>query len=74
MPELEDRGQVRRSGLRIDAELTNRPPCVWADEIDQLLVTDAVFNEVYLFHRPSRTLLLTDNAATLPHRAPIVST
>ncbi|WP_246688035.1 DUF4336 domain-containing protein [Methylobacterium sp. WL120] len=60
VPGLADRGQVRRSGVRIDAELTDRPPRVWADEIDQVLVTGPVFKEVCLFHRPSRTLLLTD--------------
>ncbi|WP_311274494.1 DUF4336 domain-containing protein [Methylobacterium sp. WCS2018Hpa-22] len=60
VPGLEDRGQVRRSGVRIDAELGNRPPRLWADEIDQVLVAGPVFKEVCLFHRPSGTLLLTD--------------
>lgn len=57
---LEDRSQVRRSGLAIDAELSDRPPRVWANEIDQVLVAGPVFKEICLFHRPSRTLLLTD--------------
>lgn len=60
VPGLEDRGQVRRSGVRIDAELTDRSPRVWAEEIDQVLITGPVFREICLFHRPSRTLLLTD--------------
>lgn len=60
VPGLKDRGQVRRSGVRIDAELTDSPPRVWAEEIDQVLVTGPVFKEVCLFHRPSKTLLLTD--------------
>lgn len=60
VPGLEDRSQVRRAGVAIDAELTDRPPRVWAKEIDQVLVAGPVFKEVCLFHRPSRTLLLTD--------------
>ena len=60
VPGLEDRSQVRRSGLAIDAELSDRPPRVWANEIDQVLVAGPVFKEICLFHRPSRTLLLTD--------------
>ncbi len=71
-PGLRDRGQVRRSGLRIDHELADRPPMEWADEIDQAVVRGgAGFAEVAMFHRPSRTLLLTDlvqnlEAAKLP--------
>ena len=57
---LEDRGQVRRSGVRIDAELGDKSPRVWADEIDQVLIAGPVFKEVCLFHRPSKSLLLTD--------------
>lgn len=60
VPGLEDRGQVRRAGVEIDAELTDRAPRVWAGEIDQVLVAGPVFKEVCLYHRPSRTLLLTD--------------
>jgi hypothetical protein len=60
VPGLRDRGQVRRSGVRIDAELGNQPPRIWANEIDQVLVVGPVFKEVCLFHRSSRTLLLTD--------------
>lgn len=60
VPGLKDRGQVRRSGLRIDAELGDRVPRSWGDEIASVLVAGPVFKEVALFHRPSRTLLLTD--------------
>ncbi len=60
VPGLEDREQVRRSGVRIDAALADRPPRVWAGEIDQVLVKSPIFKEVCLFHRPTRTLLLTD--------------
>ncbi|MGU3360222.1 DUF4336 domain-containing protein [Methylobacterium sp. M6A4_1b] len=60
VPGLEDRGQVRRSGVEIDAELTDTPPRAWANEIDQVLIAGPVFKEVCFYHRPSRTLLLTD--------------
>jgi len=60
VPGLKDRGQVRRSGVRIDAELGDHAPRSWADEIESVLVAGPVFREVALFHRPSRTLLLTD--------------
>lgn len=78
VPGLKDRGQVRRSGVRIDAELGDRPPRVWADEIEPVLVAGPVFKEVCLFHHPSRTLLLTDlvinlEAAHLPPKARVLA-
>lgn len=60
VPGLEDRGQVRRSGVRIDAELGDRAPRVWANEIDQVLVAGPVFKEVAFYHRATGSLLLTD--------------
>lgn len=60
VPGLEDRGQVRRSGVRIDAELGDRSPRVWANEIDQVLIAGPVFKEVALYHRATGSLLLTD--------------
>ena len=60
VPGLQDRGQVRRSGVRIDAELGDLSPPNWADEIDQVLVRGPVFKEVCFFHRASKTLVLTD--------------
>jgi hypothetical protein len=60
VPGLKDRGQVRRSGVRIDAELGDQVPRAWAGEIESVLIAGPVFREVALFHRSSRTLLLTD--------------
>lgn len=60
VPGLKDRGQVRRSSVRIDAELGDGVPRSWGDEIAGVLVAGPVFKEVALFHRPSRTLILTD--------------
>ncbi len=60
-PGLRRRGQVRRSGLRIDHDLSSRPPAAWAGEIEQVVIPGgAGFREVAMFHRPSGTLLMTD--------------
>jgi hypothetical protein len=37
-----------------------QPPAEWNEEIDQVLVPGGVFKEFVFFHRPSRTLILTD--------------
>ena len=60
-PGLRQRGQVRRSGLRIDHELAEQASPAWSDEIDQIVVPGGGgFTEVAMLHRPSRTLLMTD--------------
>ena len=60
-PSLRKRASVRRSGLRIDFDLGEAAPADWSDEITQGLVKGAAgFNETWLFHRTSRTLVLTD--------------
>lgn len=59
-PGLRERAQVRAAGLRIDGDLGPVPPAAWRDEIDQVLVRSAGFAEVALFHRASRTLVVTD--------------
>ena len=71
-PGLRERGQVRRSGLVIDHELSDTAPPVWADEIDLAIVRGAFgFAEVAMLHRPSRTALLTDLVQNLePQKVP----
>ena len=60
-PGLRSRGQVRRSGLRIDHDLGDMPPTDWAGQIDQIVVRGgAGFTEVAMLHRMSRTALFTD--------------
>ena len=74
-PGLRDRGQVRRSGLRLDEDLGDAAPAAWAGEIEQGIVPGGLgFREAYLFHRASGTLILTDlvqnmEPAKLPPRA-----
>lgn len=60
VPGLRDRRQVRAANIRIDEELTDKAPSIWAGEIDQVLVEGPIFKEIDFFHRQSRTLLLTD--------------
>lgn len=60
-PGLRKRGQVKRSGVRLDRDLPDQAPAEWGDGI----VLDTVpgglgFREVALFHAPTRTLALTD--------------
>lgn len=51
----------KRRDLRFDAELTERTEPVWSDTITQTLFRGSrVMEEAVFFHKPSRTLLLTD--------------
>jgi hypothetical protein len=60
-PGLRERAQVKKSGVRLDYDLSDAPPGEWADELEQTIVPGgAGFREVAFLHRPSRTLVLTD--------------
>ena len=60
-PGLRERAPVRRSGLRVDADLGETAPADWSDEITQGVVRGAAgFSETWFFHQSSRTLVLTD--------------
>lgn len=59
-PGLGRRPAVARSGLRIDGEVRDTPPAAWGGDIATVVLPGAGFAEVELFHRPSRTLVLTD--------------
>lgn len=53
----------KRPDLRIDVELGAAPDAGWAGTLDQVLVRGMPKLDEYLFfHRPSRTLLVTDLA------------
>jgi hypothetical protein len=70
---LKQRAQVRKSGLRIDAELDGKAPSEWAGQLDTVLVSAPPYAELALFHRASRTLVLTDLVQNLdPARLPPV--
>lgn len=59
-PRLASRAQVRRSGLRIDHEFGDVAPREWAADIEIVPISAPLFSEIELFHKPSRTLILTD--------------
>lgn len=54
--------RAHRNGvaLRLDRTLGAAPEPTWAAEIDSLLVAGSLLTEAVFFHRPSRTLILTD--------------
>jgi glyoxylase-like metal-dependent hydrolase (beta-lactamase superfamily II) len=60
-PNLRQRAQVKASGVRIDRDLPAESPPEWAGDIEQAMIPGAAgFREIAFFHRPSRTLVLTD--------------
>jgi hypothetical protein len=59
-PGLRARRQVRRSGVRLDHDLSEMTPPGW-DGIRLTIVPGGFgFREVAFFHQPSRTLVMTD--------------
>lgn len=59
--ELQQRAPVKKSGVRFDCTLDDRAPRDWAAEIEQIAVPGgAGFKELDFFHKPTKTLILTD--------------
>jgi hypothetical protein len=52
--------QSAKRAVPAHATLEDAPPVAWGDTLDQALVEGGVLTEVDFFHRPSRTLILTD--------------
>lgn len=73
-PGLRERGQVQRSGVRIDSVLADGVPRAWGGAVEVVVVPGAVgFSEAGLFHVPSRTLVLTDLVLNLePRKVPLL--
>lgn len=73
-PGLRDRAQVRRSGIRLDIDLADGAPRAWNGAVEVVVVPGALgFREAALFHRPSRTLVLTDLVLNLePRKVPLL--
>lgn len=46
--------------LHINGQLVNEPPAYWAKDIDQRIAASGMHQEAVFFHRPTRTLILTD--------------
>lgn len=74
-PGLRERPQVKGSGVRLDHDLGEAVPHRWEGAIEQVLVSGGLgFKEVAFFHRPSRTLILTDLIQSLePDRLPLAT-
>jgi hypothetical protein len=74
-PGLRERPQVRGSGVRLDHDLNDAAPQRWGGTIEQVLVPGGLgFKEVAFFHRPSRTLVLTDLIQSLePEKLPLAT-
>jgi hypothetical protein len=72
-PNLRQRSQVQKQGVRLDHDLTESPPEAWGGEIEQVIIPGgAGFREVAFFHKPTRTLLLTDLIQNLePEKLPL---
>ncbi|NOK11686.1 DUF4336 domain-containing protein [Corallococcus exercitus] len=59
--------RAKQPALRIDQELEDTPDPAWAPVLDQMHVRGMPqLNEFLFFHRPSRTLLVTDLAFHYP--------
>jgi Domain of unknown function (DUF4336) len=68
-PGLRDRAQVKQSPLRIDRDLGEDAPSEWAEDMDQVVVRGGLgFSEVDVFHKPTKTLVLTDLIVNLEAR------
>ena len=65
-PGLRKRSPPRKSGVHLDHDLGDRAPPEWSDAITLVTVPGGFgFQEVTLFHRGSRTLVLTDLVVNL---------
>jgi hypothetical protein len=70
-PGLRDRAQVKKSGVRLARDLGETPPPEWSEDFEQVVVTGIGFSEVDFFHKPSRTLVMTDLVQNFePHKMP----
>jgi hypothetical protein len=74
-PGLRDRSGPRRQGLRLDRDLPADAPPEWAKEIALVMIEGAFgYREAALFHRPTRTLALTDLVQNLePAHLPLAA-
>jgi short-subunit dehydrogenase len=74
VPGLAARRQVRNSGVRIDRVLAEEAPREWNNEIDVILLSAPLYVEAALFHKSSRTLVLTDVVQNLdPRKLPPIA-
>ena len=66
-----ERARDQGAALRADGVLGPEPPADWAGQIGQDALQGVGFVEIAFFHRPSRTLILTDTVQAMePARLP----
>jgi hypothetical protein len=72
VPGLGERPAVKKAELRIDKVFADGAPKEWNEEIEIILVRGKALVEAELFHRASRTLVLTDLIVNLePDKLPL---
>ncbi len=59
-PRARRRARARGIDVQFKMDLGPDPPEEWRDEIDQVALPGGIFGELVFFHKPSRTLVLTD--------------
>ena len=60
-PGRRDRGEVRKSPVRLERDLSGSPPPEWAGDMEQVVVPGGFgFSEVDFLHQATATLVLTD--------------
>jgi hypothetical protein len=64
-PGVRRRARARQVEINFTRDLEDHAPAEWNEEIDQILVPGGIFKELVFFHRPSRTLILTDTIMNL---------
>ena len=64
----------KRPEIQFDWLLGDRAPALWAETVDQALLRgNRIIWEVAMFHRPSRTLILTDLIENITDQTPNVN-
>lgn len=58
--------RAKRPDLQLQPDLGDRPPAAWAGQIDTFLFPNSIAPEVWLLHRASGTLLVTDLLQQMP--------
>ena len=56
----------KRTDIVFDADLSDTPASDWVNEIDQLLMTNAITDEIIFFHKKSGTVLFADILQQFP--------
>lgn len=72
-PNLRQRRQVQRAGLRLDRDLADAAPPEWSGDLTQVVVPGGFgFREIAFHHAASATLILTDLVLNLePGKLPL---